>query len=325
MRAWRIHRYGEPLRLDDCALAEPGPDEVRVRVAATSVNPIDWKLAAGLLKAIFDPRLPRVPGRDCAGTVDAVGPGVTQFAPGDEIAGVADMARDGTHAEYCILPVSQAARRPPAVGEREAAALGVAGVSAYVALVETARIEKGMRVLVHAGAGGVGSLALQIGRHLGAEVSTTCSAANAEYCRSLGARHVIDYAVEDFSTQRGFDVVLDTLGGDVHRRSLEVARENGILVWLAAAPFDDQNTRKDVRVLRADVRCTSERLAILLDWASRGILRVPVETMIPFADAPRGYALSRSGHARGKIVLHADTILPGAQASRTRMAQSSPP
>src|SRR3990170_4897745 len=103
MRAWRVHEYGKALQLDECALPEPGPGEARVRVAAASINPIDWKLAAGLLKGVFAPELPRVPGRDCAGTVEAVGPGVTQWAPGDEIAGVADMARDGTHAEYCLL------------------------------------------------------------------------------------------------------------------------------------------------------------------------------------------------------------------------------
>lgn len=301
MRAWRLHDYGQPLRLEDCALPEPGPGEVRVRVGAASVNPIDWKLAAGLLKGFFDPRLPRVLGRDCAGTLDALGPGVTQLAPGAEIAGVADMARDGTHAEYCILPAAQVARRPDNVKAAEAAALGVAGTSAYIALVETAKIQKGMRVLVHAGAGGVGSFALQIARHLGAEVATTCSAANADYCRALGAQQVIDYATEDFTRQGGFDVVLDTLGGAVHERSLDVLKKDGTLVWLAAAPF--KTIGNNIRVVRAEVGCTTERLAVLLDWAARGTLRVPVETTIRFAEAPRGYALSRTGHARGKIVI----------------------
>ncbi len=303
MRAWRVHAYGQPPRLDDCPLPEPGPGELRVRVAAASVNPIDWKLAAGLLKSFFRPELPRALGRDCAGIVDAAGPGVAQFAAGDEVAGVADMARDGTHAEYCILPAVQTAALSPGVSLFQGAALGVAGVSAYIALAEAAQIQNGMRVLVHAGAGGVGSFALQIARHLGAEVTATCSAANADYCRSLGAQQVIDYTVEDFSKRRGFDVVLDTLGGAVHERSLEVLKDNGTLVWLAAAPFENKNPR--LRVIRADVRCTSERLALLLDWAARGVLRVPVETRIPFAEAPRAYALSRSGHARGKIVLYA--------------------
>lgn len=303
MRAWRMHGYGEPPRLEECALPEPGPGELRVRVAAASVNPIDWKLADGLLRAMFEPRLPRVLGRDCSGTIDALGPEVTQFAPGDEIAGVADMARDGTHAEYCLLPAAQVARRPAGLPPADAAALGVSGVSAYIALVEVAKVTSGVRVLVHAGAGGVGSFAIQIGRQLGAEVTTTCSAANAEFCRSLGAHHVIDYATEDFARQRGFDVVLDTLGGAVHERSLAVLAPGGTLVWLAAAPFDAALTRDDVHVARAEIRCTAERMATLLDWVARGTLRVPVETRIAFADAPRAYALSRSGHARGKIVI----------------------
>jgi NADPH:quinone reductase-like Zn-dependent oxidoreductase len=301
MRAWRVHRYGEAPRLDERPLPEPGPGEVRVRVAAASVNPVDWKLAAGLLKGFFDPRLPRVLGRDCAGTVDALGSEVIEFRPGDAVAGVADMARDGTHAEYCILPAAQAARSA-SLSFLQAAALGVAGVSAYIALVEAAKIGQGMRVLVHAGAGGVGSFALQIARHLGAEVTATCSAANAEYCRALGAHEVIDYATEDFSTRRGFDVVLDTLGGAVHAQSLKVLKTNGTLVWLAAAPLPVVNATQ-VKVVRAEVRATTERLAVLLDWAARGAIRVPVETTIAFAEAPRGYALSRSGHARGKIVI----------------------
>jgi len=303
MRAWRMHGYGEPPRLEECALPEPGPGELRVRVAAASVNPIDWKLADGLLRAMFEPRLPRVLGRDCSGTIDALGPEVTQFAPGDEIAGVADMARDGTHAEYCLLPAAQVARRPAGLPPADAAALGVSGVSAYIALVEVAKVTSGVRVLVHAGAGGVGSFAIQIGRQLGAEVTTTCSAANAEFCRSLGAHHVIDYATEDFARQRGFDVVLDTLGGAVHERSLAVLAPGGTLVWLAAAPFDAALTRDDVHVARAEIRCTAERMATLLDWVARGTLHAPVETRIAFADARRAYALSRSGHARGKIVI----------------------
>jgi NADPH:quinone reductase-like Zn-dependent oxidoreductase len=314
MRAWRLHRYGEEPRLEECPLPEPGPGEVRVRVAAASVNPIDWKLAAGLLKNFFDPPLPRVPGRDCAGTIDAIGAGVSEFAIGDAVAGVADMARDGTHAQYCILPAAQSSPLRN-VSPLEGAALGVAGVSAYIALVEVARIGKGTRVLVHAGAGGVGSFALQIGRLLGAEVSTTCSAANAEYCRSLGAHHVIDYASEDFSSRRGFDVVLDTLGGAVHCESLKVLKEGGTLVWLAAAPFAASKEREDVNIVRAEVRCTSERLATLLDWATRGMLRVPVETTMAFAEAPRAYALSRSGHARGKIVL--ELLKPTASPGKT--------
>ena len=306
MRAWRLHRYGEDPRLDDCALPAPGPGEIRVRVAAASVNPIDWKLAAGLLKGIFDLSLPRVLGRDCAGTVDAVGPGITEFAPGDEVAGVAHMARDGTHARYCILPAVQAARRPANVPAAAAAALGVAGVSAYVGLVEAAKLTSGMRLLVHAGAGGVGSVAIQIARQLGAEITATCSAANADYCRSLGAQQVIDYTTQDFAALRGFDAVLDAVGGAVHERSLAVLKPGGTLVWLAAVPFDpSRGARDDVRVVRAEVQCTSSRLAMLFEWASRGTLRARVETRLGFAEAPRGYALSRSGRARGKIVIEA--------------------
>ena len=152
--------------------------------------------------------------------------------------------------------------------------------------------------------GGVGSFALQIARHVDAEVSATCGAANAEYCRALGAHETIDYLREDFTRHGGFDVVLDSLGGEVHARSLKVLKNGGTLVWLAAAPLPVVEATQ-VKVVRADVRCTTERLGSLLELAARGAIRVPVETVVPFAEAPRAYALSRSGHARGKIMIQA--------------------
>jgi NADPH:quinone reductase-like Zn-dependent oxidoreductase len=195
MRAWRIRAYGGPevMALEEAPVPRPGPGQLLVRVRAASVNPIDWKMRRGLLAGIVPLAFPRTLGRDCAGEVAALGEGVTGFAPGAMVAAVADPRTDGTHAEFALLPASQAAPVPEGLDPIAAASLCVAGVSASIALVEVAQVAPGQRVLVHAGAGGVGSLAIQIGKHLGAEVLATASPGNREYCTALGGEIVREY------------------------------------------------------------------------------------------------------------------------------------
>jgi NADPH:quinone reductase-like Zn-dependent oxidoreductase len=287
MRALRIHAYGGPevMRLDHIPVPRAGAGERLVRLGAASVNPIDWKMREGLMSV----PLPRVLGRDGAG-VDA--------ATGERILGIGSPGRDGTHAQYAVFAESACAVIPREVSLEEAAALGVAALSAWIPLVENAVVAPGQRVLIHAGAGGVGSFALQIARLRGAEVWTTCSAANAEWCRGLGAHHIIDYTREDF-TACGvlFDAVLDTLGGAVHARSAQVLKPGGILACLSAAPVAPI-VQKDVRVMRTEVRATRERLEGLLALG----LRVPIEGF-SLEKGAEAYEVSRSGHARGKLVL----------------------
>jgi NADPH:quinone reductase-like Zn-dependent oxidoreductase len=274
------------MRLEEVAVPRPATGERLVKLAAASVNPIDWKMREGLISM----PLPRILGRDGAG-VDA--------ATGERVLGIGSFGRDGTHAEYALFEQGFSAVLPERVSFEEAAALGIAGLSAWIPLVENARVAPGQRVLIHAGAGGVGSFAIQIARLHGAEVWTTCSARNADWCHSLGAHRTVDYAREDFTgAGRIFDAVLDTLGGTVHARSAEVLKPGGALAYLNASPRHPI-ARKDVRVLSTEVRPTPERLARLLGLG----LRVPVERRFPLARGGDAYELSRSGHGRGKIVL----------------------
>jgi NADPH:quinone reductase-like Zn-dependent oxidoreductase len=273
-------------------------------VHAASVNPADWKLREGLMQAVMPTRFPRIPGRDCAGIVEAVGRGVTAFHAGDRVHGVVAFGGDGTHAELAVLPAAQAARVPDALPLDDAAALGTAALSAYIPLVEVIGVKPGDRLLIHAGAGGVGSLAIQIARHLGAEVLATCSARNADYCRALGADRTIDYSREDFvAAAIACDAVLDTMGGEVHTRSAGALRPGGTLVYLSAAPIATSPARPDVRVARAAIRYDTGLLTTLLDWAARGILEPQIGATFPLAEALEAYALSQSGHSRGRILL----------------------
>jgi NADPH:quinone reductase-like Zn-dependent oxidoreductase len=308
MRAWRIRRYGGPeaLALEETSAPRPGPGALLVRVQAASVNPIDWKMRRGMLAGAFPVAFPRTLGRDCAGEVETLGPGVTGFDPGARVAGVADPRTDGTHAELALLPATQAAPVPKGLDAAAAASLCVAGLSAYIALAEIAQVAAGQRVLIHAGAGGVGSLAIQIGAHLGAEVFATASAANRGYCAGLGAARVIDYRDEDFvAVAAPCDVVLDTLGGETHLRSLRALRTGGLLVALNAASIPAGARREDVRVVMAQVRPTRERLERIFQWAAVGVLRPQVGRAFAFGEAPLAYQASEAGHARGKLVIMA--------------------
>jgi NADPH:quinone reductase-like Zn-dependent oxidoreductase len=282
------------MRLEEAPRPVPGPGQVLVKVRAASVNPIDWKMRRGLMAKVFPLTFPRVLGRDCAGVLE-----------GGLVAGVSDPRTDGTHAEYALLPADQAAPIPEGLSPEEAASLCVTGISAYIALVETAKVSGGHRVLVHAGAGGVGSVAIQIARQLGCEVFATASPANHDYCRSLGAAGVIDYKAQDFTTAiPPCDVILDSIGGDIHGRSLKMLKPGGTVVALAAEPIPKASQkRNDVRDTMVQVRPTRERLLQLFQWATSGIIKPQVTHRFKPEEADKAFAISESGHARGKMVI----------------------
>ena len=292
MRAVRIHAYGGPevMRLDQVPMPTPAAGQVLVKVRAASLNPIDWKIRRGMLASMIPVAFPRTLGRDCAGDVD-----------GRLVAGVADPRGDGTHAEYAVLPEAATAPVPPELDAAAAASLCVAGLSAWIPLIEVARVQGGMRVLIHAAAGGVGSLAIQIARALGATV--VASSTQADYCRSLGAHEVVDYRAADFARSGPYDVVLDTLGGEAHIRSQQALKAGGVLVALAATPIPAHQPRPDVRLEKPMIQATPARLEQIFQWAASGKLRPQVMRQFRLDDAHAAYAESEAAHGRGKIVL----------------------
>lgn len=279
------------MRIDDVPTPSPSAGQLLVKVRAASVNPIDWKIRRGMLASLIPVAFPRTLGRDCAGESN-----------GRLIAGIADPRCEGTHAEYALLPEAAAATVPAAIDAPAAASLCVAGLSAWIPLVEVAKVQGGMRVLIHAGAGGVGSVAIQIARQLGATVVATST--QTDYCRSLGAELVVDYRQVDVQKTGPYDVVLDTLGGDVHVRSQQALKPGGVLVALSAAPIPSHMPRGDIRIERPGIQATRERLERIFDWAASGRIRPQVTRQFRLEDAHAAYAVSEAGHGRGKIVLH---------------------
>ncbi len=303
MRAVRFHEYGPPsvLVVDDIERPEPKEGEVLIRVRAAGVNQIDWKLRSGALQQYLPLELPNTPGVDVAGTVEAVGEGVTTFAAGDEVFG----RGSGTYADYATAPVKAIARIPDGMTFEQAATLYVGGVTAWVGLFDTAHLETGQRLLVQGGAGGVGALAVQLGHWKGAHVIATASAANVEYVRSLGADEVIDYTsvnVED--AVHDVDVVLDTVGGDVTAHSWSVLKPGGILVVIAGMADVETATARGVRTSGAS---HPDLISPVLEELGRlvvsGDLVPQIGRTFPLADAAGAHTVSETGHGRGRIVL----------------------
>jgi NADPH:quinone reductase-like Zn-dependent oxidoreductase len=295
MRAITQNTYGGPdvLRTADLPMPVPEPTEILVRVAATAVNPADWKVRSGEVRRLGDP--PFTLGLDVAGTVVGIGSAVTGFEPGDEIFALV-LSRRGAYAEYVAVPAATAAVRPAALDVRQAAALPTAALTAWQALAE---LRAGQRLLIHAAAGGVGHLAVQIAKLRGAFVIGTARAGNHEFLRELGADELIDYSAVDFTTAvRDVDVVLDLIGGDYGKRSLHVLRDDG--VYLDTQGSDAEG---DPRYRRIYVDPSGPDLAEIGALAAAGRLRVRVERVMSLADAAAAHRLSESGRVRGKIVL----------------------
>ena len=306
MKAIQYAAYGGPevLELVDIAEPTPGPGQVLVEVRAASVNPVDWKIRRGMLKAVYEYGFPMIPGRDASGVIAALGAGVSDFAIGDAVCLVGPRGSVGTFVERFAVDTELIASQPARLDHIETAAFPLAGLTAWCALVENAGVKAGMKVLVHAGAGGVGGLAVQLASHLGAEVAATCSAANADYVAGLGATRVIDYANEDFAEALSdMDVVLDSMGGEVHRRSYQVMKKGGMLVAIRAEPIEDLSEQYGVELRVSQMRAEDGRLRTLAHLVEEGAVQPQVGTVMKLGDAAEAHRMSETGHARGKIVL----------------------
>lgn len=304
MKALTLNGYEglASLKFVETPMPEPAPQDVVVEVRAASVNPVDGKITRGY--GDMNRRLPHVLGRDCAGVVARIGSGVATFKAGDEVYGVADAARWGTHAQYVSLPAATLALKPQSLSDVDAGSLPIAGLSAYAGLVATGGLQAGQRVLIHAGAGGIGSFAVQLAKSLGAEVAATAGAANLDFVKSLGADRVIDYTRTDFSSAiEDCDMVFDLVGGDVRFRSFPVLKPGGVLVHISVPPMAQPPPRDDVTIKQAPVKYDTALIDKITAMVHAKAVRPTVSKVFAFADALKAFQHVMTGHARGKVML----------------------
>jgi NADPH:quinone reductase-like Zn-dependent oxidoreductase len=310
MRAVRLHEYGgaDRLRLDDIARPQAGPGEVLVRVHYASINPIDWKLREGMARNWWPLELPAILGRDVSGEVVQLGEGVDGVSCGTAVAAYLgrgpETASGGGYAEYVAVDARDVVARPDTIDDRQAAAFPLVAVTAWAATVDAGRVQAGERVLVHGGAGGVGSMAVQIAKAKGAHVITTASARNHAFVKSLGADEAIDYRSVKFEeVVKEVDLVVDTVGGDTLARSPVVLRDGGRLVSIAGHPPAECGKRIECPQDEGDADGGQRAMRELVAMIAAGTLRIHVDEVFPLEQAGAAQERNREGHTRGKIVL----------------------
>lgn len=309
MKAAVLRDYDSPagLAIEDWPMPVPGADEILVKVAAAGVNPVDWKVRDGILRAGIRLDLPAILGGDVAGLVVDRGPEARQVEIGQAVhamTGASFHYAHGAFAQYVAIPAVNAAPKPVSLDMAQAAAVPLAALTAWQALFDEGGLRSGQRVLIHAAAGGVGGFAVQFARAAGAHVIGTASAANAAYVRALGAQEAIDYGAAPFEQQVGdVDLVIDLVGGEVQLRSLKVLRPGGMLVNGWGALAEAEARAAGVTARKVAVRPDGGRLRRIGAMIDAGQVHVELAHHLPLADVEAAFALSRSGHGRGKIIL----------------------
>jgi NADPH:quinone reductase-like Zn-dependent oxidoreductase len=330
MRAFFIRRYGGPEVLEEGELPAPplGPRDVRITVHAASINPVDWKIRQGAARVLLPYRFPLVLGNDCSGVVREVGAEVKAFKPGDAVWVRLAKNRIGAFAEEVVAAEGVVAPKPARLSHAEAASLPLVALTAWQALTEIAQMKAGQAVLVHAGAGGVGSAAVQLAKHLGLKVSSTASAKNAELVRSFGADSVVDYNAQRFEdVVRDMDAVLDGVGKENVLRSFRCVRPGGIVIsisdgpdlkfareygvspvfwpvfWLLGAKAHRAARRHGARYRYWFMRPDGAQLRHLTTLVDQGVLRPHVDRVFPFSQTREALEYAESGKARGKVVV----------------------
>lgn len=303
-----INQYGDKDQLEEATVTLPelGGKQVLVSVDATSINPIDWKLREGYLAQMFPWDFPIILGWDVAGTIEEVGSAVKDWKVGDRIFARPDTTRFGTYAEHTIVDEHLLAPLPKGVSANEAAAVPLAGLTAYQALFDHGHVTEGQKVLIHAGAGGVGTYAIQLAKAKGAYVYTTASEKNHELLKSLGADEVIDYRSTDFrDVAKEVDMVLDTMGGDVQKNSMDILKEGGYLISILSIEDEDKAKEKGIHAKAVWLDTNGKQLKELGDLMEEGKLKSVVgETfLLTRQGIYDAHALSETHHAVGKIVI----------------------
>jgi len=320
MRAVYYENHGDAdvLKIGELARPSPGDDQVLVQVAATSVNPIDRRLRSGELTEYITRTFPVVPGWDLAGRIVEVGANVKGWEIGDEVLGLAFTwsIQHGAYAEYCPIDISAIARKPSKLSFTQAAALPLVSLTAWQSLAEFGELKAGQSVLIQAGAGGIGSVAIPMAKHLGAKVYTTASAKNADYVRSLGADHVIDYRSQSYvgyinqHEPDGLDLVVETILDDACiRAAILLVKPGGRVAYLNNEPPEmPEIEQKNIKSEFIHHRPDGNSLGELVQLFEKGALKLPEIEIMPFTQAREAHRKSESGRTRGKLVLQVQDL-----------------
>jgi NADPH:quinone reductase-like Zn-dependent oxidoreductase len=309
IKAARIHNYGgwKAVKVEEVSLPKLRTGEILVRVHAAGVNAIDWQIRAGYMQQTMPLSLPFTLGCDFSGVVDEISPGVTNSKVGDEIYGHAPAfaGASGSFADAVIIRTAGSiAAKPRRMDHAEASALPLAGVSALQALIVHLGLSAGQTILIHGGGGGVGSIAIQLAKHLGAHVATTVCTDHVEYVKGLGVQTVIDYTTQDFEEMvRDFDAVFDTVGGDTYVRSYKVLKAGGRIVSMLERPRQELMKEFGVEAIGQSTRVTSDRLNTLANLVDQRVLKIHIaETFSPERTAEALLRVEK-GSLRGRVVI----------------------
>jgi alcohol dehydrogenase len=312
MKSAQIKRYGssEVVEINQSTPSpnDPSAGKVLVRVKAAGVNPADWKIREGYFQQMMPLQFPSTLGMDFSGVIQKVGEGVSDFKQGDEVYGQAAVNRGGSgaFAERALANADNIAHKPKALSHEEAAGLPLVGVSAWQALVETIGLSKGQKILIHGGAGGIGSIAIQLAKYLGAYVATTVSTNDKQFVKELGADEVIDYKTQTFEDLlHDYDAVFDTVGGETYTRSFKVLKRGGIIVSMLEQLNQELMEQFRVKAISQFTQVNRERLAKLAQWVDQNNIRVNVDRTFPLDETGKALDYQRDVHPRGKVVLEA--------------------
>lgn len=308
MRAAQINSYGDPsvVTINDIPTPTPLDNQVLVEVKASSLNPFDTTIRTGAMKHAIPLTFPVTLGGDIAGVVTTLGNNVTEFSVGDKVYGQANVVagNSGAFADYAATKASQLARMPSNLSFEEAASLPLVGVSALQALGEHLNLQAGQKIFIHGGAGGIGSVALQVAKHIGAHVTTTAKAEDEAYVRELGAHEVIDYTTTDFvEVLHDYDAVFDTVGRDDFAKTLHVLKPGGVAVSMIAQPDEALSSELGVTALMQGTGVTTERLMKLAQLIESAAVKPQVARTYPLDAVSEAFSERETGHSRGKIVL----------------------
>ncbi|MGG7619021.1 NADP-dependent oxidoreductase [Bacillus coreaensis] len=329
MRAMVIDRYGKvPMRLAEMPTPEIGEYEVLAEIHAASINPVDFKIRDGKVKLLVKYKMPLILGNDFSGVVAKVGAKVTRFKVGDEIYARPRKSKIGTFAEYIAIHEDDIALKPNNLSFEEAASIPLVGLTSYQALTDILQLQTGQKIFIQAGAGGVGTFAIQLAKLMGATVATTVSEAGANLVKSLGADEIINYKTEKFEKKlKNYDAVFDTLGGEILEKSFEVIKSGGKLVSVSGLPnarfgkeygsgffktllfsaashkLTKLEKKHNVQYSFLFMKPSGEQLRIIANFIETGKIKPIIDQVFPFEDAQKAMEYAESGRAKGKIIV----------------------